>query len=1139
MRRVKSIEEIHKFPYTQGIEVELAITKRDGSWIYERDFIEKFKEIIRNAGSLIKKKVKEAPPYISEKVKDFRFVVLEKKGFTFRIKYKLGEKANWYDVISRDPNISRTFILEIATPPCEYLEELSWWLFTILNAVNSSIKTKSPYLLIACGLNPTQKYSVGLSFGEHHHIGCKDRNLRIAIYNMIRNFIPHLIALSVNSPFEEGRTTDDRIFMRGNKLVAPRCVRSIRLMRNDHQLGPSSPLYYVPYLREYDKESFVRVVGREKEGGRLVDIYPFTKYETIEIRVFDTQFSIMRQISIACIIEALALKATKIYKREGIQGIPEVRSEVLTRNREEAIRLGLKGVFYPDDGLSDKWPEFHMVYNRKIFEGKDEENRYLNDAVKGLLFYVREELMEMGVADSIYMYPLYVSIFGSENIQGMTSPADMQLIRYVELNKDIEALLLELNKITERCSENMYFDPMGGVPEIPPFLAPERAISLLLKVPGTVVYNQRFRAEFYIRNTSPHEFYNVPFEYFIIDARGRVLFRRLKVLPKIPGNSQIKVDEGFVRVPDGFREFNLMGQVKIGDKIVKASVPIRPVSVGCRINTEVYGIELDTPIDFFAEVDNEGESGREFKVRISVVREGSDEVISRVEKSFFLSARGKLTLTSNDFDPLVLTEKESFKGTEKCYLLIEVLDENGNVLSASRSDPMIILYTSPEVKFSGLGKDRRILTPIKEFYTPGDELFIHFKIVPKGHFYSNTFKLVVEFITENSGSVKIFEKDTAVRSTNMSKKWKIPEELMMISEKDNFRIALSAYLGKKKVGYLETEKFELRRREIEAIITSIDFPKEVVVGDSIRGTVGVETFEFKGRVFLSVYCSQDGENEEILGPIELQKNSNVIIEVGPHSISFYPTEKKDYVTLMVKIYDENGKDVDLSLYRVRVLPPRGLEDILDVKKPEVLRISELNEVKLIKKRELSDVLLNYKFMDEKDVCFQEGSIEFSKKVVVVKVTPPINIKPLSNVKMVLKAFYKDLDLGEYRVNFKAVEPKREPIRIGVDVFTLEGDKVLNFVSKIDEFRIKVHLRSLISLEEPIKVNVKVEENDELKHEEFFKIKLSKNLKMDFPTVEWKVKSSGEVVKIKVSVDIFYMDKKVEWLGAKKIFFLFS
>ncbi|MHA1860507.1 MAG: glutamate-cysteine ligase family protein [Candidatus Asgardarchaeia archaeon] len=872
MRGWRVIEEIHKFPYTQGIEVELAITKRDGSWIYERDFVERFKDIIRNAGSIIKEKVKEAPPHISEKVKDFRFVVLEKKGFTFRMKYKIDGKFNWFDIISRDPNISRTFILEIATPPCEYLEELSWWLFTILNALNNSVKTKSPYLLIACGLNPTQKYSVGLSFGEHHHIGCKDRNLRIAIYNMIRNFIPHLIALSVNSPFEEGKTTDDRIFMRGKKLVAPRCVRSIRLMKNDHQLGPSSPLYYVPYLRGYDREFFVRVVGREKEGGRLVDIYPFTRYETVEIRIFDTQFSIMRQVSIACIIEALALKAKKIYEKYGIQGIPEVSSEVLIRNREEAIRLGLKGVFYPDERLSEKWPEFYKTYNRKVFEGKDEENRYLNDAVKGLLFYVKDELMEMGVADSIYMYPLYSSIFGGENCQGMTSPADIQLIRYVELNRDIEALLIELNKITERCSENMYFDPMKGMPEIPPFLAPERAVSLSLKVPETIFYNQRFKAEFYVKNNSPHEFYNIPFEYFITDAGGRVIFRRLKVLSKIPGNSQIKVDEGFVRVPEGFEEFNLMGQVKIGEKIVKASVPIRPLSVRCRINTEVYGIEMDTPIDFFAEVDNEGREGREFKVRISVVHEGSDEVLSRVENSFFLSAGEKLTLSSKDFNPLVLTEGGDSKDTEKCYLLIEVLDESENVLSESRSDPMIILYTSPEVEFSGLGKGKRVFTPVKEFYTPGDELFIHFKIVPKGHFYENTFKLVVEFMTENSGSVRIIEKNMMARSTNLSKMWKIPEDLMILSEKDNFRIALSAYVGKKKVGYLETERFEPRRREVEAVITSVDFPKEVVFGDTVSGTVGVETFEFQGRILLSVYCSYDGEVDEVSSPVELQKN---------------------------------------------------------------------------------------------------------------------------------------------------------------------------------------------------------------------------------------------------------------------------
>ncbi|MGC4056337.1 MAG: glutamate-cysteine ligase family protein [Paludibaculum sp.] len=46
-----------------------------------------------------------------------------------------------------------------------------------------------------------------LIFGLHVHVGVEDREMLIHIMNAVRYFIPHILALSANSPFWLGMNT--------------------------------------------------------------------------------------------------------------------------------------------------------------------------------------------------------------------------------------------------------------------------------------------------------------------------------------------------------------------------------------------------------------------------------------------------------------------------------------------------------------------------------------------------------------------------------------------------------------------------------------------------------------------------------------------------------------------------------------------------------------------------------------------------------------------------------------------------------------------------------------------------------------------------------------------------------------------
>ena len=70
-----------------------------------------------------------------------------------------------------------------------------------------------------------------LIFGLHVHVGIEDREMQIQIMNGVRAFLPHLLALSVNSPFWCGRRTGVKsvrstIFKRFPRTQIPDYYRS-------------------------------------------------------------------------------------------------------------------------------------------------------------------------------------------------------------------------------------------------------------------------------------------------------------------------------------------------------------------------------------------------------------------------------------------------------------------------------------------------------------------------------------------------------------------------------------------------------------------------------------------------------------------------------------------------------------------------------------------------------------------------------------------------------------------------------------------------------------------------------------------------------------------------------------------------
>lgn len=78
-------------------------------------------------------------------------------------------------------------------------------------------------------------------------------------------------------------------------------------------LSNNDPKHYIPYLSESDQnaqEYFLEVVQKNSmEDGRFQDLFPFTDWGTLEVRICDAQISICRRIGLCLLIQAMCYKA--------------------------------------------------------------------------------------------------------------------------------------------------------------------------------------------------------------------------------------------------------------------------------------------------------------------------------------------------------------------------------------------------------------------------------------------------------------------------------------------------------------------------------------------------------------------------------------------------------------------------------------------------------------------------------------------------------------------------------------------------------------------------------------------------------------------------------------------------------------
>lgn len=183
-----------------------------------------------------------------------------------------------------------------------------------------------------------------LIFGLHVHIGIEDHEEAIRIMNSMRYFLPHVLALSTNSPFWRGMKTG---------------LKSYRSKVFDKFPRTNLPDTFASYA-EFD--SFVKLLIKTNclDNAKKVwwDIRPHPFFNTIEVRVCDIPMRADESLAIAALIQATAAKLWRLHERN--QDYRQYSRALIMENKWRAVRYGLDGMLI-DFGKESEVPERELM----------------------------------------------------------------------------------------------------------------------------------------------------------------------------------------------------------------------------------------------------------------------------------------------------------------------------------------------------------------------------------------------------------------------------------------------------------------------------------------------------------------------------------------------------------------------------------------------------------------------------------------------------------------------------------------------------------------------------------------------------------------------------------------------------------
>jgi len=241
-----------------------------------------------------------------------------------------------------------------------------------------------------------------LIFGLHVHVGMEDRKMAIHLANSARYFLPHVYALSTNSPFWEARKTG---------------YKSFRTKVFDKFPRTGIPDYFES-IEAY--ESYVNLliktncIDNAKKIWWDLRVHPF--FNTVEFRICDVPMTVNETIAIAALFQAICAKLFKLRSQN--MNFMMYQRALLNENKWRASRYGIDGTLidfgkesevntrvliyelldFIDDVVDDLGSRHAISYVHKILENGTGADRQLaayekNNSLIDVVDYIHDQFL--------------------------------------------------------------------------------------------------------------------------------------------------------------------------------------------------------------------------------------------------------------------------------------------------------------------------------------------------------------------------------------------------------------------------------------------------------------------------------------------------------------------------------------------------------------------------------------------------------------------------------------------------------------------------------------------------------------------------------------------------------------------------
>ncbi len=239
-------------------------------------------------------------------------------------------------------------VVEVGTGICKDIQEAARELKCLRSEICDLAK-KNGLRLAAAGTHPfadwrkqdiypDERYEIivqdlkmvaraNLIFGLHVHVGVEDQETAIHLMNAARYFLPHIMALSTNSPFWQGMDTG---------------LKSYRCKVFDKFPRTNIPDQFASYT-EYER--FVKLLVKTNciDNAKKIwwDIRPHPNFPTLEFRICDMPMRADESIALAALIQATVMKLWKLHSAN--QSFRLYGRALLMENKWRAARYGIDG----------------------------------------------------------------------------------------------------------------------------------------------------------------------------------------------------------------------------------------------------------------------------------------------------------------------------------------------------------------------------------------------------------------------------------------------------------------------------------------------------------------------------------------------------------------------------------------------------------------------------------------------------------------------------------------------------------------------------------------------------------------------------------------------------------------------------